>query len=327
MRQSLGTKDHFELLGVPRDATEASGPGSLLPARQALPPRRAARGRPRRDARRARGHLPPAGRGIRDPAQPANPSRLREEPRARRDGRARPRRRGRRRAGEDASESPEASLARAVESFTSERFWEVIQILEKAVPRAQGALKQRQRVLLARAYARTPDWVKQARGAPGDGRAAGPGRCRGALSPGRHLPRARSSRPGPEGVSQGPRAGSRTRGGAALRRGAAGGRPRQGTLRRTRGEGSSQRTREDPAQAARRRVLRRRRLESPRDRSWPLRSPAEAPAPSGRPLARGRGGGCAVDLRQQEVGRGELRVLAHELEGDLSRPSSSTGGS
>jgi tetratricopeptide (TPR) repeat protein len=59
-------------------------------------------------------------------------------------------------------EAPDAAIARAAESFAADRLWEVVQILEKAVPRSQGAVKQRQRVLLARAYARTPDWVKQA---------------------------------------------------------------------------------------------------------------------------------------------------------------------
>ena len=61
----------------------------------------------------------------------------------------------------EGSAAPEALLARAAENFSSERYWEVIRILEKAVPRAEGAVKQRGRVLLARAYARTPDWVKQ----------------------------------------------------------------------------------------------------------------------------------------------------------------------
>ena len=85
-----GPRDEGPLRAARRPSRRhgASGPGSLLPARQALPPRRAARGGPRRDARCARSHLPPAGRGVRDPPQPADPRRLREEPRARRDGRA-----------------------------------------------------------------------------------------------------------------------------------------------------------------------------------------------------------------------------------------------
>jgi Tfp pilus assembly protein PilF len=59
-------------------------------------------------------------------------------------------------------EAPGAAVERAAESLAAERYWEVIRILERAVPRADGALKQRGRVLLARAYARTPDWAKQA---------------------------------------------------------------------------------------------------------------------------------------------------------------------
>jgi cytochrome c-type biogenesis protein CcmH/NrfG len=41
------------------------------------------------------------------------------------------------------------------------RYWEAIRLLEPAILRAQGPLRQEARVLLARAYAKNPGWVKQ----------------------------------------------------------------------------------------------------------------------------------------------------------------------
>ena len=58
------------------------GPRGLLPAREALPSGRAARRGPRRDARCPGGDLPPPGRVVRSPPQPAHPGGVRAEPRA-----------------------------------------------------------------------------------------------------------------------------------------------------------------------------------------------------------------------------------------------------
>jgi hypothetical protein len=63
-------------------------------------------------------------------------------------------------APEEAVDVPERLLSAAL-SLAKERHWEVITLLEPALPRAEGEAKQRCRVLLARAYAKSPNWVKQ----------------------------------------------------------------------------------------------------------------------------------------------------------------------
>ncbi len=60
------------------------------------------------------------------------------------------------------SELPEDTIARASECIVRERYWEALPLLERAIPRASGGVRQRGRVLLARIYARDPDWVGQA---------------------------------------------------------------------------------------------------------------------------------------------------------------------
>jgi len=59
-------------------------------------------------------------------------------------------------------ELPEDTIARAAECVVRERYWEALPLLERAIPRASGGVRQRGRVLLARIYARDPDWVGQA---------------------------------------------------------------------------------------------------------------------------------------------------------------------
>jgi hypothetical protein len=60
------------------------------------------------------------------------------------------------------AELPEDAIARAAECIVRERYWEALPLLERAIPRASGGVRQRGRVLLARIYARDPDWVGQA---------------------------------------------------------------------------------------------------------------------------------------------------------------------
>ncbi len=60
------------------------------------------------------------------------------------------------------AELPEDTIARAAESIVRERYWEALPLLERAIPRTSGGVRQRGRVLLARIYARDPDWVGQA---------------------------------------------------------------------------------------------------------------------------------------------------------------------
>jgi predicted metal-dependent hydrolase len=62
--------------------------------------------------------------------------------------------------GRNADAAKEA-IRKGEESVARERYWEAIRLLESAIPRAEGEVKQRGRILLARAYARTTGWVKQ----------------------------------------------------------------------------------------------------------------------------------------------------------------------
>ena len=54
------------------------------------------------------------------------------------------------------------SIRKAEMHFLEEKYWDAIQLLEKAIPAVDGKLKQRARVLLARAYVKNPKWVKRA---------------------------------------------------------------------------------------------------------------------------------------------------------------------
>jgi len=53
------------------------------------------------------------------------------------------------------------AIQKGSESLAQERNWEAIRLFESAIPRAEGPAKQQARVLLARAYAKNPGWVKQ----------------------------------------------------------------------------------------------------------------------------------------------------------------------
>ncbi len=58
-------------------------------------------------------------------------------------------------------EATAEAIARGSESLAQERYWEAIRLFESAIPRAEGDLRQQARILLARAYAKNPGWVKQ----------------------------------------------------------------------------------------------------------------------------------------------------------------------
>jgi curved DNA-binding protein CbpA len=62
-----------------------------------------------------------------------------------------------------AQEAREAATAikRAARLVSSEMYWDAIQVLEPAVLRAQGKPRQEGRVLLARAYMKNVNWLKQ----------------------------------------------------------------------------------------------------------------------------------------------------------------------
>jgi DnaJ-domain-containing protein 1 len=58
-------------------------------------------------------------------------------------------------------EAAAEAIERGRESLAQERYWEAIRLFESAIPRAEGDLRQQARILLARAYAKNPGWVKQ----------------------------------------------------------------------------------------------------------------------------------------------------------------------
>jgi len=61
---------------------------------------------------------------------------------------------------QEAAQAAEA-IEKGAESVAQERYWEAIQRLEPAIARARGEARSRGRILLARAYAEHPNWVKQ----------------------------------------------------------------------------------------------------------------------------------------------------------------------
>jgi tetratricopeptide (TPR) repeat protein len=60
----------------------------------------------------------------------------------------------------DAADAEEA-IGKGRESLAQERYWEAIRLFESAIPRVEGPIKQEARILLARAYAKNSGWVKQ----------------------------------------------------------------------------------------------------------------------------------------------------------------------
>jgi hypothetical protein len=55
----------------------------------------------------------------------------------------------------------EEAIRKASRSIAAEKYWEAIQLLEPAVGRVEGKVKNTGRVLLAKAYVKNPNWVKQ----------------------------------------------------------------------------------------------------------------------------------------------------------------------
>jgi tetratricopeptide (TPR) repeat protein len=56
----------------------------------------------------------------------------------------------------------EESFRKAEKLYAQEKFWDAIQLLEPAVEGAEGRMKQRIRVLLAKSYLKNPKWTKRA---------------------------------------------------------------------------------------------------------------------------------------------------------------------
>jgi tetratricopeptide (TPR) repeat protein len=158
MHHGLRTRNHFDLLGVARDATEAQVREAYFRLAKRFHPdgqHEADLGGTRDALEAIFRRLGEAYEVLRNPrirvVYERNLAKAALAPPAEPEGPA-----------TEVFEAPDVAVERAAESLAAERYWEVIRILERAVPRADGVLKQRGRVLLARAYARTPDWAKQA---------------------------------------------------------------------------------------------------------------------------------------------------------------------
>jgi hypothetical protein len=56
----------------------------------------------------------------------------------------------------------EVDVRKAEKAMAEEKYWEAIQLLESALGRLEGKVRLKGRVLLAKAYSKNPNWVKQA---------------------------------------------------------------------------------------------------------------------------------------------------------------------
>ena len=157
MHSGLERRTHFEILGVARDATEAQVREAYFRLARRFHP----------DV-----HHDPALADLRDAIE-AVFVRLGEayealsNPRSRASYEAQLRRQESDKAAPaavDAKEEArlaEEAIRRGARSVAEERYWEAIRTLEPAILRASGPVRQEGRVLLARAYSKNVNWVKQ----------------------------------------------------------------------------------------------------------------------------------------------------------------------
>jgi DnaJ-domain-containing protein 1 len=154
----LAFRTHFEVLGVPRDAPEAQVREAYFRLAKRFHPdvhHDAALSDLRDKLEEVFTRLGEAYEVLCSPRMRASYERElghREGAEARADVSADPQR--------EAEQAAEA-IRKGSESLAQERYWEAIRLFEAAIPRAEGASKQEARVLLARAYAKNPGWVKQ----------------------------------------------------------------------------------------------------------------------------------------------------------------------
>jgi len=155
--EGLAAKNHFEALGIPRTSGEAQVKEAYFKLARRFHP----------DT-----HHDPALADLRDKIE-AIFMRLAEAYEVLRNPRIRARYESQLRPAETdpkpapaldaAQEARLAALAirRAARSIAEEKYWEAIQMLEPAILRAEGRDRQEGRILLARAYLRNVNWVKQ----------------------------------------------------------------------------------------------------------------------------------------------------------------------
>jgi len=167
--EAMATKNHFEFLGVPRNATEAQvkeayfrlarplhpdsnrdpGLADLQGKREAAFHRLSQAYETLRDPhKRGRYEADLDARAPRRPPPPPPPPEAPAPPR-------------------EVDRSAEAALSlesfrQAERLFKEEKFWDAIQLLEPAIPRLERNSRVRAQVLLARAYMKNPNWGRRA---------------------------------------------------------------------------------------------------------------------------------------------------------------------
>jgi serine/threonine protein kinase/tetratricopeptide (TPR) repeat protein len=166
---AMATKNHFEFLGVPRNATEAQvkeayfrlarplhpdsnrdpGLADLQAKREAAFHRLSLAYETLRDPqKRGRYEADLEARAPRRPPPPPPPAEPAAVPR-------------------EVDRSAEVAMAlesfrQAEKLFKEEKYWDAIQLLEPAIPRLERAARTRAQVLLARAYMKNPNWGRRA---------------------------------------------------------------------------------------------------------------------------------------------------------------------
>ena len=158
VHDGLAYRTHFEVLGVPRDATEAQVREAYFRLAKRFHPdvhHDAALSDLRDKLEEVFTRLGEAYEVLCSPRMRASYERElapREGVEARSSAAGDP---------EREAELAAEAIRKGGESLAQERYWEAIRLFESAIPRAEGAVKQQARVLLARAYAKNPGWVKQ----------------------------------------------------------------------------------------------------------------------------------------------------------------------
>jgi hypothetical protein len=167
--EAMASKNHFEFLGVPRNATEAQvkeayfrlarplhpdsnrdpGLADLQGKREAAFHRLSQAYETLRDPqKRSRYEADLDARAPRRPPPPAAPPEPAPTPR-------------------ELDRSAEVALAvesvrQADKLFKEEKYWDAIQLLEPAIPRLERHSKPKAQVILARAYMKNPNWGRRA---------------------------------------------------------------------------------------------------------------------------------------------------------------------
>jgi tetratricopeptide (TPR) repeat protein len=155
--ENLAARTHFEVLGVPRDAREAQVREAYFRLARRFHPdvhHDPALSDLREQLDEIFGRLGEAYEVLCSPRLRARYEKLLAEQVAAPESLAR-------RDPEEEAEAAAEAIEKGAQSLAEERYSEAIQQLEPAISRARGEARSRGRILLARAYAEHPNWVKQ----------------------------------------------------------------------------------------------------------------------------------------------------------------------